>query len=329
MRFFITAIIVTIFTINVVKADAKNSQLPQPQTYQDWQQGFIARAKADGIDAKVIEQAFSYASKPNDRIITLDNRQPEKIKTLLADYLQRIVSENRVSQGRKKMRANIGLLTEIGKKYGVQPRFIVALWGVETNYGQVMGSYHVIEALSTLAFNERRRSFFEKQLMSALRILNNGDIAVDRFYGSWAGAMGQSQFMPTSYEAYAVDYDKDGKKDIWTNNADIFASIANYLAKHGWDNERTWGRKTLITQPLPDHINAQTKLTLTQWHELGIKKFNGKRLPFVNIQATLYRENNNSKYGYLTYENFAVLRKWNRSNFFATSVGLLSDALIE
>ena len=187
-------------------------------------------------------------------------------------------------------------------EYGVQARFIVALWGLETNFGKIMGNYNVISALSTLAYEGRREVFFKKQLWAALKILKEGHIDIANMKGSWAGAMGQNQFMPTSFVAYAVDGDGDGKKDIWGNQADVFSSMANYLKKEGWNDELTWGRQVKLPDgfdtalAIPKNTGgrknwlkawAKTEKTLAQWQALGIRRTDGTNLPNVDIKAAL------------------------------------------
>ena len=220
------------------------------------------------------------------------------------------------------------MLDRVAADYGVQPRFIVALWGIESNYGSFTGEFPVIGALATLAYEGRRAAFFRKELLQALRIVDQGDVAPAQMMGSWAGAMGQSQFMPSSYLARAVDYDGDGRRDIWTTPPDVFASIANYLAKAGWNDRHTWGRQVQIA----DHVKAdaaglEVVRPLPEWQALGVRTSNGDALPMVALDASLLRMDDDDGPAYLVYNNFRVLMAWNRSTYFALTVGELADLI--
>jgi membrane-bound lytic murein transglycosylase B len=186
----------------------------------------------------------------------------------------------------------------------------------------------VIGALATLAYEGRRASFFRKELLQALRIVQQGDVAPAQMMGSWAGAMGQSQFMPSSYLAHAVDYDRDGRRDIWTSPPDVFASIANYLAKAGWNDRHTWGRQVQISDAAKaDPTGLEIIRPLPEWHALGVRSTNGDALPVVALDASLLRMDDDEGPTYLVYQNFRVLMAWNRSTYFALTVGELADLI--
>lgn len=212
----------------------KKPPLPVIDTvkFNAWLTGFKDEALKQGISAKTVNEAFA-AADPDEYIIYLDRKQPETTLTM-EQYLEKMVNENRIDEGRQALADNRALLESIGAQYGVQPSYIVALWGIETNYGDNTGNYMVTNALATLAFDGRRSEFFRGELMNALKIIDADHIEAVDMQGSWAGAMGQCQFMPSSFLRYAVDYDKDGKRDIWNTRADVFASIANYLKSEGW-----------------------------------------------------------------------------------------------
>ena len=185
---------------------------------------------------------------------------------------------SRIERGQQLYREHRELLERVAADYGVQARFIVALWGIESSYGSYDGDFPVIAALATLAYDGRRASFFRGELLKALQIVDRGDIALERMTGSWAGAMGQSQFMPSSYHAYAVDYDGDGRRDIWTSLPDVFASIANYLARAGWNDRYTWGRKVTPPPALDGElVGLETIRPLPEWQALGVRRSNGAR----------------------------------------------------
>ena len=297
-------------------------------------------ALAQGFQQSLIESSFANVEF-HQRAVNADRSQPETVETL-DTYLPKRVPDWKVNKARALYKKHQLLLTQIGEKYSVQPRFIVALWGLETNFGRIMANYNVISALSTMAYEGRREAFFKKQLWAALTILEQGHINVDQMKGSWAGAMGQNQFMPTSFNAYAVDSDGDGKKDIWANQADVFSSMANYLQKEGWDNEITWGRQVKlpanfdISLAIPKNTGSRKKWlkawrkrekTLSQWQALGIRRSDGTDLPKVDIQAALIFPDDENGRVYLAYDNYKSLMHWNLSYYFVSSVGHLSDRI--
>ncbi len=209
-----------------------------------WLASFKERAVANGIARNTVNKSIKI-TEPIERIITLDRKQPEK-KLTMEEYMNNVISEARIIKGRELYEKHSELLNKISAQYGVEPEFIVALWGLETGYGKNTGGFNVVSALATLAYEGRRREFFESELISALLIIDQGHISASEMRGSWAGAMGQCQFMPSSFLAYAVDYDNDGKTDIWSNKKDVFASIANYLRTVGWGGDDEQKRRTLM-----------------------------------------------------------------------------------
>jgi membrane-bound lytic murein transglycosylase B len=239
-----------------------------------------------------------------------------------------VLSPTRIERGRELYREHKDLLDRVASDYGVQAPVIVAIWGLESTYGAYHGEFPVIGALATLAYDGRRATFFRRELLRALEILDHGDITAERMTGSWAGAMGQSQFMPSSYRTYAVDYDHDGRRDIWTSLPDVFASIANYLAKAGWDDRRTWGRKVRLPSTIDgDLAGLQMHKSLPEWQELGVRQEDGAALPGVPLTASLLRTDDGQGPSYLVYDNFRVLMAWNRSTYFALTVGELADLI--
>ncbi len=281
-------------------------------------------AKQKGISIKVINE-FKNKTKFIKRVIELDKSQPE-FKLTLDQYLKRVVTPTRIKKANQKFNENKKLLAQISKHYGVQPRFIVALWGIETDFGRLTGGFSVISALTTLVYDGRRYDYFKKELINALKIINGGHITINKMTGSWAGAMGQCQFMPSSFINYATDWDKDGSKNIWTSKPDVFASAANYLKRVGWSNQITWGRKVFI-----GNYNGKTDEKkynlLSYWALKGILKANKDKLPDVNVKARLIIPDGYKNYGYLAYKNFDSLLNWNRSNYFAIAVGTLADSI--
>lgn len=298
----------------------------QPKDFPSWLVELRSEAQAHGIAESTLDAALAGA-QPLPRVIELDRKQPEFSLTF-QQYLDRTVSSRRVEKGRQLLQEHAALLDRISRQYGVQPRFIVALWGMETDYGRITGSFSVIHALATLAWDGRRSAFFRKELLDALRILDEGHIAPGRMIGSWAGAMGQCQFMPSSFMNFSADGDGDGRRDIWTSLPDVFASTANYLANHGWKGDQTWGREVRLPAGFDSALIGQDKAkNLAEWSGLGIKRADGGPLPVADIRASLVQPETGSGPVFLVYDNWRAIMKWNRSTFYATAVGHLADRL--
>lgn len=312
----------------------------QTPSFDQYVNSLKAEALTRGFSPNLIEQSFAEV-KFHQRAVKADRNQPEKVETL-DTYLPKRLPDWKVNRARALFKKHQELLTNVAQQYQVQPRFIVALWGLETNFGKIMGNYNVISALSTLAFEGRREAFFKKQLWAALTILKEGHIKIDEMKGSWAGAMGQNQFMPTSFVSYAVDGDGDGKKDIWTNQADVFASMANYLRKEGWNADLTWGRQISLPSDfdlslaIPQNTGSRknwlkafknTEKPLSQWQALGVRRADGSDLPNADITAAIVFPDDVNGRGYLAYDNYKSLMHWNLSYYFVSSVGHLSDRI--
>lgn len=299
--------------------------LANAEPFQSWLENVKQDARARGIRQEVLEHAFK-GVEPDPKIIALDRKQPE-VSMTFREYQKRVVSDQRIKEGRELYRKHRAVLERIGREFGVQPRFIVALWGIETSYGKITGNYHVVGALATLAYDGRRSEFFRDELMQALEILNIGDVTPDRMIGSWAGAMGQSQFMPSSFKQFAHDYNGDGRRDIWNTTEDVFASIANYLAKSGWNDDLTWGRVVKVPANFDKSLQGrEVRKTVQEWQALGVRNPDGSHLPDKPLTASIVIPEG-SHSAYMVYDNYNVIMKWNRSIYFATSVGILSDKI--
>ena len=296
------------------------------ESFAEWRKSVRSEALEIGISAAIFDAAFADV-EPIPRVIELDRSQPEVTLTF-DQYVERVVPESRVAKGRKLLAEHRDLLEPIGRKYGVPPRFIVALWGIETNFGQYLGGFPVIASLATLAYDGRRSAYFRQELLHALRILEDGHITPEAMMGSWAGAMGQSQFMPSSFVNYAVDHDGDGRRDIWGTQGDVFASAANYLAQAGWRAGETWGRRVTLPAGF-DHAltGLEVKKTLAEWQALGLRRADGSDLPQVDIGGSVVLPGGEGEPAYLVYNNYRTIMRWNRSFYFATSVGLLADGI--
>lgn len=291
-----------------------------------WLQLFKDEARSQGVSEATLENAFQNVVV-NPRIIALDRKQPEKRKTF-QEYYTGAITASRVAKGQELYKKHQKLLTEIGARYGVPPRFIVSLWGIETSFGANTGNIKLVDSLATLAFDGRRGEFFRGELLQTLMILDQGHFTADSLRGSWAGATGQTQFMPSSYHRFAVDYNNDGFADIWNSLPDIFASIANYLSATGWDSTTTWGRKVRLPQQF-DHKLAglEQVMPLTFWEKKGIVSADGSKIPALALPASLIILDDNGHEAYLVYSNYNTILKWNRSKYFATTVGLLADKI--
>lgn len=320
----------------------KKTYKENPIPFKDWVATLKAEAMEKGISENIFDTAFADINL-NGRVIELDRKQPEFTLTF-QKYIKGRVTPGRISRGQDRIRENFDTLTAVGQKYGVQPRFIAAIWGMETNFGGYMGGMDVIRSLATLAYDPRRTTYFRKQLLLALKILEEGHIDYPNMKGSWAGAMGQGQFMPSSFFAFAQDFDGDGKRDIWKNEGDALASIANYLGKNRWNNSLTWGRQVTLPEGFDaanaDQIKRTSKrgcramrqhsnpFSLSDWNKMGVRRMNGGDLPAVNVNATLVRPAGPDGPAFLTYGNYQAILSYNCSNYYALAVGQLADELL-
>lgn len=315
----------------ILGASIASPAFANEMSFEQYVEKLKAEARTKGISEQVISVAFEDVTyKP--RAVTADRNQPEK-KLTLDEYIPRAVPAWKVKQAKALYQKHHEALTAVGEKYGVQPRFIVALWGVESNFGRFTGNYSVIDALSTMAYEGRREEFFRKEAMAALQILDEGHIPHSEFKGSWAGAMGQCQFMPSSFLSFAADGDGDGKKDIWNTEADVFASAANYLSQSGWQKDYTWGRQIKLPEGFDTSIqgrSAEKGKYLKEWSELGLTRYDGRPLPQLDndIKAWLIAPDDANGRAYLVYNNYNVLMKWNRSYYFALAVSHLADRIV-
>jgi membrane-bound lytic murein transglycosylase B len=297
-----------------------------PQDFSGWLNGVKDEARASGISEATISIALADIS-PLPRVIELDRNQPESTLRF-EEYLARIVSEKRVQDGRALMAENAALLQRVAERYHVQPRFIVALWGVESDYGRLTGNFNVLAALATLAYDGRRSSYFRKELLQALRIVDEGHITPAAMTGSWAGAMGQNQFMPSSFLDFAVDFDGDGRRNIWSSRADVFASIANYLSSSGWNPAQSWGRQVRLPAGFDQSlITLEQRRSLAEWSRMGVTLADGGPLPSSDLTASLAQPAGRGGAAYLVHDNYRTILRWNRSLYFATAVGHLADRL--
>ena len=305
---------------------ADPSTLSTRPGFDGWVEGFRIKALASGISPATYDAAFA-GVRPNNSVIEADGRQPEFTRAIW-DYLDSAVSSSRVSTGRDRAAAKRADLERIEATYGVDYPYIVAIWGLESAYGSNFGSIPVIESLATLAYESRRESFGEEQLLAALRILQAGDITPGRMVGSWAGAMGHTQFIPTSFLSYAVDFTGDGKRDIWAPDAlDALASTGNYLAKFGW----TRGAPALVEVRLPDGFDYaladdDTRRPAAGWEALGVRAAAGGGLPAAD-SVTILLPAGAAGPAFAAYPNFRVIKRYNNATSYAMAVTLLAERI--
>ena len=342
-KIFILSILISSIFSGQVFAKEPRKVADNPVPFEKWLEEVKKEALKNNISQKILEAAFKNI-KLNPKVIKLDRAQPE-FSITFKKYIKGKVTKTRVARGLDKISEHKNLLTKAQNITQVQKRFIAAIWGMETNYGSYTGGHNVVRSLMTLAYDMRRSKFFRTQLMKALQILEEGHISASQMKGSWAGAMGQGQFMPSSFFAYAFDLDGDGKKNIWTNYGDSFASIGNYLKKHGWRDDQTWGREITLPQNI-DALLEKTKrlkkakscnrslkhhsreFSLAQWQEMGVRTKWGKNLPKIKgFKATLVMPAGKDGPAYLAYENFRAILTYNCSNYYALGVSFLSDKL--
>lgn len=323
----VVAALFIIGSVNVKAAGNSNATLNAEDSFSNWKLSLKPQMLKQGAPESLVDEiidSLTYLPK----VIKLDRRQPEGTMTH-EEYLTKVIPEWKVKRARKEYKKNLTLLQNAAQKTGVPAHYIVSLWGKETNFGTVTGNYSVPSSLATLAFDGRRAKFFHRELMAAVKILAEGHIKLRDMKGSWAGAMGNCQFMPTSFLESAVDGNNDGKKDIWTDKEDIFASMGNYLARYGWDEKKTWGRQVKLSKPFSHYtLGKKGKRKLTDWQSQGVRRMNGNSLPDVELDAYLIAPGGEKGRIYLVYPNFDIIMRWNRSHYFATGVGYLADRII-
>ncbi|MGH7094756.1 MAG: lytic murein transglycosylase [Stellaceae bacterium] len=292
--------------------------------------GFLAEIRRDavahGIRAATVDRTLHYVQYL-PHVIELDHRQPEHTMTF-EEFIGKSVTPERKEQARRAAAENWPLLGQVSRVYGVQPRFIVALWGIESAFGRITGNYLVPSALATLAYDGRRGALFRSELLAALRIIDQGDIRADQMLGSWAGAMGQCQFMPSTFLHYAVDFDRDGRRDIWTDRADVLGSIANYIGHLGWHGDEGWGQVAWVPQNFDTRYSGlHIRRPVTEWARLGVRSADGGAPVGREIEASLVLPDGTTGPALLVYDNFRAIMRWNKSTFFAAAVGYLADSM--
>lgn len=295
------------------------------ENWNTWLAQVRAEALAQGISARVIDEAFANIHEPSRKVRSLSRSQPEH-RITFERYLRTRADNYRISIGRKEFARNKEVLQQVGDNFGVDPCFVVSFWGMESSYGSYMGDFPVINSLATLAYESNRPDFFRKQLMIGLKILDEGHVSLKNFKGEWAGASGQPQFLPSSWVEFAVDYDGDGRKDIWNSKPDVFASIANYMKKNGWQKDEPWA----VRVKLPAHFDRQlmgkaiTK-PVSEWNALGVRTEQGQPLPDQRLTASIVQPEGGPVF--LAYPNYKMILRYNNSIYYAGAIGYMADKI--
>jgi membrane-bound lytic murein transglycosylase B len=311
---------------------------PSRPSFADFLAGVRAEALSRGIREDILNEALANIDEPLPVVIERDRAQAETVMTL-EKYLHQRLTPKVFATGHEMFARHHELLDEVGRRYGVPPSIIVSIWGMESNFGRFSGVRPTIAALATLAWDPRRSALFRRELFDALEILNRGDIELARLRGSWAGAMGQVQFMPSSYLKFAEDFDGDGRRDIWSTPADVFASIANFLKGHGWADGSAWGREVKISRDARRRIandverrngtcqatrDMTTALPAARWRTLGVRTLKGQSLPADTPDAALVTSQTRS---FLVFRNYDALLEYNCAHSYAIGVSLLANRL--
>jgi membrane-bound lytic murein transglycosylase B len=324
MRSMMFAAAVALTGVAALPAAAQSTAVSyeQQQGFERWKAGFRSKALSQGVRADVFDRAFAGLT-PNPKILNFDRNQAEFTRPIWK-YLESAVSASRVKNGREKRAKHRALLAQIEQRFGVDSNVVLGIWGLESAYGHAYGDYSIIRSLATLAFDGRRQKFAEEQIIGALKIVQNGDVDAAQMIGSWAGAMGHVQFIPTSFQAYAVDFTGDGRRDFWSDDpSDALGSAANYLARHGW---RT-GEPAFIPVNVPRSVDAyelrgSNKLSAAQWRAKGVTTLDGRQVPDFGPAAIIIPAGASGP-AFMTFKNFAVIKKYNNADSYALGVAQL------
>lgn len=289
--------------------------------------GLSQRTLAAGVDPTIVEEV-SASLEPVERVIALDRKQPEFAQTFGA-YLGARVTDARISRGSELLQSHDVFLDDLLRRYGVPARYLVAFWGLETNFGSYLGNIPTLNALATLACDPRRGEFFAGEFVNAVQLLEREELPLELLRGSWAGAVGHTQFMPSSYLRYAIDGDGDGRVNLWESEQDALASGANFLRSLGWEPGLRWGRQVALPDGFPFELaGLNLKRSLADWASRGVRRLDGGELPALELEAALLLPSGHRGPAFLVYENFRVIMRWNQSQSYALSVALLADRLI-
>lgn len=315
--------LISLFLLSAIPLLVSGQDQPT-QSFDAWLQELRAEASGLGISDSTLAALDDIA--PLERVLELDNSQPEFVQTFTR-YIDLRVTEGQVNRGQQLLQQHAVLLDDVRQRYGVQPHYLAAFWAIESNFGRATGGFSVLEALATLAYDPRRADFFRRELLTALQIIDEGHIAPDRMSGSWAGAMGQLQFLPSVFDRYGVDGDNDGRIDIWNSLPDVFHSAANFLSQSGWQGDERWGREVVLPGSFDYSLSGTaTRKSLAEWRDIGVSMLNGSPIPVVQgMEASIILPAGASGPAFLAYGNFRATMAYNPSTFYALTVGHLAD----
>ena len=338
MRYLSLILVVLILLPGRTRAQDQAAETPPTSPpFADWLVALRQEALDRGFSDALLNQALD-GIEPLEHVVRSDRSQAE-LNPGFARYVSTRLTKTMIGRGKEMSTENRTVLGQVQRKYNVQGRVLLAIWGIETRYGRVTGNTPVFQALATLAWEPRRATYFRGELFNALTMVQRGHIDAPSMTGSWAGAMGQTQFMPSSYLSYAVDFDGDGRRDIWKSTGDTLASIANYLKGFGWNGDETWGREVKVGAALRDQIartipkrtegcyairNMTERRPLDEWQKLGVRLVGGKPLPRAAIPAGLVDVGERT---FLVYPNYDAILAYNCAHYYALTVALLSDRL--
>jgi membrane-bound lytic murein transglycosylase B len=320
IRIFIQITLTILACCTLAQAQEANER------FATWLEELRAEALQAGISEATVTEALADVTLI-ERVVELDRNQPE-VRITFWTYMDRIVTPARIELGRELMVQHRDLLADVSRRYGIPPAILVAAWGVESSFGRVQGGFPVIQALATLAFDDRRAAMFRRELINALRIVDAGHIALGDMQGSWAGAMGQVQFMPSTFLDYARDGDGDGRIDIWQSTPDALESAATFMATQ-WQRGYRWGRQVRLPAGFDVSLaGLDNRRTLAQWRDLGVLRIDGAPLPVDDIEASIVLPDDEPETAFIVYQNYRMLLRWNRSNYFAISLAHLADRIV-
>lgn len=308
-----------------------NTDTQTPKEWLTWLENLKKEMLSKGISEKTIEKAYGkndyYHQMPE--VVQQDKKQAEFILTS-QDYINRLVNSNRVKTARQHYRKLKKKYPQIENEYNVPLNYLTALWAVETNFGQNKGKYHLIDGLTNLSYRNRRSTFFKNELYNVLKIMEKYNLDNDKMMGSWAGAMGHFQFMPSTYNAYAIDYDGDGVVDIWDSFDDALGSASNYLSRLGWKKDEPWGMRVNLPWNF-DYTRTGYKVsnTIEEWHKLGVRDLRGKKLKYSpQLKGSIIIPDGRKGAAYIVFGNYKRIMIWNRSENYALAIGILADYII-
>ncbi len=319
MKKMISLLLFSYLIVNPILSIANSQQ------WHSWVADVRREAIDQGISSQTIDHAFSNIHEPSRRVKGLSRHQPEH-RITYKKYINTRASKYRILMGKKNYKRHRTLIDQIAREYDVNPCFIVSFWGMETSYGTYMGNFPVIKSLATLAYDSNRKPFFRKQLFLALHIVDEGHVSLSDYKGEWAGASGQPQFLPSSFNRFAVDYDGDGRKDIWKSHPDVFASIANYMKSNGWNGMQPWAIKVALPRNFDNNLEGKgTVKPVSEWSAMGVRTLDGKSLPYQNLEASIIQPHGGPTF--LAYPNYKMILRYNNSIYYAGAIGYMADKI--